>query len=212
MRWTARIHILWKQAKWRGFHHNLVTGWHCFWFIAGRNQVRFSDGSQVKHSEECTYLGGIFDTKCEHSCRDYQQNSFRYGNLEESWHGLERSMLFVKKQTFAVSRQYVKQGESPWLDIFLDKTMIILFELLPLQRASAAPIEVLHRRVGRPRKQWTFESLKITWSKIWTDHSDFVASSTQLERIHEAAINQQIWNNFFMFLTRFHLDFDTSRC
>ena len=90
--------------------------------------------------------------------------------------------------------------------------MIILFELLLFKRESAAPIEVLHRRVGRPRKQWTFESLKITWSKIRTHDSDFVASPTQLERIHEAAINQQIWNNYFMFLTRFfHLDFDTNR-
>ena len=81
-------------------------------------------------------------------------------------------------------------------------------QTVTFKRDSAAPIELLHRRVGRPRKQWTFESLKITWSKIRTDHSNFVASPTQLERIHEAAINQQIWNNYFMFLTRFHLESD----
>ena len=47
-------------------------------------------------------------------------------------------------------------------------------QTVTFKRDSAAPIviEVLHRRVGRPRKQWTFESLKITWSKIRTDHSN----------------------------------------
>ena len=56
----------------------------------GRNQVRFSDGSQVTHSEECTYLGGILTRNVNIAAEICQQNSFRYGNLEESWHVLER--------------------------------------------------------------------------------------------------------------------------
>ena len=69
----------------------------------GRNQVRFSDGSQVKHSEKSNYLDGIL-TRHVHIAAEITSRiaSVAYGNLEESWHVLERSMLLVKKQTYGL--------------------------------------------------------------------------------------------------------------
>ena len=51
----------------------------------GRNQVRFSDGSQVKHSEKSTYLDGIL-TRHVHIAAEITSRiaSVAYGNLEES--------------------------------------------------------------------------------------------------------------------------------
>ena len=230
----------------------------------GRNQVRFSDGSQVKHSEECTYLGGILTRKLNIAA----EITSRIASAMATWRSLDmfwkdvcctlrnkllvynaviRTKLLYGLETLELSTSQISRLEAFQLKglrkilnmvtTFVDRNntneevfrranqqlaprsqekaicsiQTILQErrislvghilrqnndhpirTVTFKRDSAAPMEVLHRRVGRPRKQWTFESLKLTWFRIRTDHSDFVASPTQLERIYEAANLQQI--------------------
>ena len=59
--------------------------------------------------------------------------------------------------------------------------------VVSFKRNSASPIEVLFRRVGRPRTQWTHSTLDIIWKYIRTDDSDFTNSDAQLQRILYAA-------------------------
>jgi len=53
---------------------------------------------------------------------------------------------------------------------------------------SAAPFEVLHRRVGRPRKNWLQESLRMVWQTIREDEREFSNAPDQFENILQAAL------------------------
>ena len=64
--------------------------------------------------------------------------------------------------------------------------------MVSFKRDTAAPVEVLFRRVGRPRKQWTQNTLSMIWLKICHDQSDFNNSNAQLVQILQAAINKEI--------------------
>ena len=59
--------------------------------------------------------------------------------------------------------------------------------VVSFKRNSTSPIEMLFRRVGRPRTQWTHNTLDIIWKYIRTDDSDFTNSDAQLQRILSAA-------------------------
>ena len=63
--------------------------------------------------------------------------------------------------------------------------------MVSLKKDTAAPVEVLFR-VGRPRKQWTQNTLTMIWRKIRDDQSDFNNSNAQLAQILQAAINKEI--------------------
>jgi len=230
----------------------------------GRNQVRFSDGSLVKHSEECTYLGGILTKKVNIAA----EISSRIASAMATWRSLDmfwkeaccslrnklliynaviRTKLLYGLETLELPISQISRLEAfqlkglrkilKMVTTFVDrnntndevfrranqqvapsspeKTICSIQTILQdrrislvghilrqnndhpirtvtFKRDSAAPMEVLHRRVGRPRKQWIFESLNIIWFRIRTDYSDFVASPTQLESIYAAALQQQI--------------------
>ena len=64
--------------------------------------------------------------------------------------------------------------------------------MVSFKKDTAAPVEVLFRRVGRPRKQWTQNTLTVIWRKIRDDQSDFNNSNAQLAQILQAAINKEI--------------------
>ena len=64
--------------------------------------------------------------------------------------------------------------------------------MVSFKKDTAAPVEVLFRRVGRPRKQWTQNTLTMIWRKIRNDQSDFNNSNAQLAQILQAAINKEI--------------------
>ena len=64
--------------------------------------------------------------------------------------------------------------------------------MVSFKKDTAAPVEVLFRRVGRPRKQWTQNTLTMIWRKIRDDQSDFNNSNAQLAQILQAAINKEI--------------------
>jgi len=60
--------------------------------------------------------------------------------------------------------------------------------LVSFKRNSASPIEVLFRRVGRPRTQWTHSTLSLIWKQIRTDGSDITNSADQLQRIERTQL------------------------
>ena len=64
--------------------------------------------------------------------------------------------------------------------------------MVSFKKDTAAPVEVLFRRVGRPRKQWTQNTLSMIWLKNCHDQSDFTNSNAQLVQILQAAINKEI--------------------
>ena len=68
--------------------------------------------------------------------------------------------------------------------------------MVSFKKDTAAPVEVLFRRVGRPRKQWTQNTLTMIWRKIRDDQSDSNNSNAQLAQILQAAINKEIQQHF----------------
>ena len=60
-------------------------------------------------------------------------------------------------------------------------------ESCKLQKERCIPIEVLFRRVGRPRTQRAYSTLDIIWKYIRTHGSDFTNSAVQLQHILSAA-------------------------
>jgi len=64
--------------------------------------------------------------------------------------------------------------------------------MVNFKKDTAAPVEILFRRVGRPRKQWTQTTLTMIWRKIRDDQSDFNNSNAYLAQILQAAINKEI--------------------
>ena len=64
--------------------------------------------------------------------------------------------------------------------------------IVSFKRNSASPMEVLLRRVGRPRKQWTHRTLSLIWRQIRTDGNEFTNSDDQLQRILNAATTGEI--------------------
>ena len=59
--------------------------------------------------------------------------------------------------------------------------------MVSFKNDSASPIEVLFRRVGRPRKQWTYNTLALTWNQIRQGDAEFNNSREQLVQILDAA-------------------------
>ena len=57
---------------------------------------------------------------------------------------------------------------------------------------SAAPFEVLHRRVGRPRKNWLQESLRMVWQTVREDETEFSNAPDQFDNILQAALCDKI--------------------
>ena len=68
--------------------------------------------------------------------------------------------------------------------------------MVNFKKDTAAPVEILFRRVGRPRKQWTQTTLTMIWRKIRDDQSDFNNSNAYLAQILQAAINKEIQQDF----------------
>ena len=57
---------------------------------------------------------------------------------------------------------------------------------------SARPIEPAKRRVGGPKKHWTWESLRLVWNLIHENHpTPFGKTQTHLEKILEEAKNRK---------------------
>ena len=67
-------------------------------------------------------------------------------------------------------------------------------KIVSFRSNSAAPLEVLHRRVGRPRKDWLQESLRMVWQQIREDEREFSNAPDQFENILQAALCGKIWN------------------
>ena len=63
--------------------------------------------------------------------------------------------------------------------------------MVNFKKDTAVPDEILFRRVGRPRKQWTQNTLTIIWRKIRDDQSDCNNSNAQLVLL-QATINKEI--------------------
>ena len=59
--------------------------------------------------------------------------------------------------------------------------------MVSFKNDSASPIEVLFRRVGRPRKQWTYNTLALIWNQIRQTDAEFNNSREQLVQILDAA-------------------------
>ena len=78
--------------------------------------------------------------------------------------------------------------------------------MVSFKNDSASPIEVLFRRVGRPRKQWTYNTLALIWNQIRQTDAEFNNSREQLVQILDAANRERFWKPP---LSGWHLDFET---
>ena len=88
--------------------------------------------------------------------------------------------------------------------------------IISFRNNSAAPFEVFYRRIGRARKNWLQESLRMVWQTIREDKREFSNAADQLENILQAALGGKIWQNDFFdswisFTRRLDLDIDTNR-
>ena len=227
----------------------------------GNNQVRFKDGTLVKHTDEATYLGGILTKTVNIST----EISSRIASATATWKSLDmfwtqaccslknkiliynaviRSKLLYALETVEIPTSQISRLEAFQLkglrkilgmvttyidrsntneEVFRranlqvaprgqDQTIQSIQSTLRQRRIalvghilrqdndhpirivsfrsnSAAPFDVLHRRVGRPRKNWLQESLRMVWQEIREDQRDFSNAPEQFESILQAALS-----------------------
>ena len=254
----------------------------------GNNQIRFKDGTLVRHTDEATYLGGILTKSVNIST----EISSRIASATATWKSLDlfwkqaccslknkiliynaviRSKLLYALETVEIPASQISRLEAFQLKglrkilgmvtTFIDRsnTNAEVFRRANLQVAlrgqeqtiqsiqstlqqrrialvghilrqdndhpirivsfrsnSAAPFEVLHRRVGRPRKNWLQESLRMVWQTVREDETEFSNAPDQFDNILQAALCGKIWqDDLFWLMNFFHqaldLDIGTNR-
>ena len=232
----------------------------------GNNQVRFKDGTLVKHTDEATYLGGILTKSVDIST----EISSRIASATATWKSLDlfweqaccslenriliysaviRTKLLYALETVEIPASQISRLEAFQLkglrkilgmvttyidrsntndEVFRRANSQVAFRgqdqtiqsiqstlqqrrialvghilrqdnghpirIVSFRSSSAAPLEVLHRRVGRPRKNWLQESLRMVWQKIREDQTEFSNAPDQFENILQAALSGKIWN------------------